>query len=66
MMNATNPTSQEMIIYQTDDGAVKIDVQMADETVWLTIDGMSKLFDKSRSTISEHILHIFEEGELKQ
>ena len=57
---------QEMIIYQTDDGAVKIDVQMADETVWLTIDGMSKLFDKSRSTINEHILHIFEEGELKQ
>ena len=31
---------QEMIIYQTDDGAVKVDVQMADETVWLTIDGM--------------------------
>ena len=57
---------QEMIIYQTDDGAVKVDVQMADETVWLTIDGMSKLFDKSRSTINEHILHIFEEGELKQ
>ena len=57
---------QEMIIYQTDDGAVKVDVQMADETVWLTIDGMSKLFDKSRSTINEHILHVFEEGELKQ
>lgn len=57
---------QEMIIYQTDDGAVKVDVQMADETVWLTIDGMSKLFDKSRSTIDEHFLHIFEEGELKQ
>lgn len=55
-----------MIIYQTDDGAVKVDVQMADETVWLTIDAMSKLFDKSRSTINEHILHIFEEGELKQ
>lgn len=57
---------QEMIIYQTDYGAVKVDVQMADETVWLTIDGMSKLFDKSRSTIDEHFLHIFEEGELKQ
>ena len=58
--------SQEMIIYQTDDGAVKVDVQMEDETVWLTIDAMSKLFDKSRSTINEHILHIFEEGELRQ
>ena len=57
---------QEMMIYQTEDGAVKIDVKMADDTVWLTIDGMSRLFDKSRSTINEHILHIFEEGELKQ
>lgn len=56
----------EMIIYQTEDGAVKVDVQMADETVWLTIDGMVKLFGKSRSTINEHILHIFEEGELSQ
>lgn len=57
---------EQMVIYQTEDGAVKVDVQMADETVWLTIDAMSKLFDKSRSTINEHILHIFEEGELKQ
>ena len=55
-----------MIIYQTEDGAVKVDVQMADETVWLTMDGMAKLFDKSRSTINEHILNIFEEGELTQ
>lgn len=61
----TNNT-QEMVIYQTDDGAVKIDVRMDAETVWLTIDGMSKLFDKSRSTINEHILNIFEEGELKK
>ena len=66
MTSHKDNNQQEIIIYQTDDGAVKIDVQMADETVWLTIDGMSKLFDKSRSTINEHILHIFEEGELKQ
>lgn len=39
---------------------------MADETVWLTIDGMVNLFGKSRSTINEHILHIFEEGELSR
>lgn len=57
---------QEIVIYQTEDGAVKVDVQMADETVWLTMDGMAKLFDKSRSTINEHILNIFEEGELTQ
>lgn len=58
--------TQEMIIYQTEDGAVNVDVQMADETVWLTMDSMAKLFDKSRSTINEHILNIFEEGELTQ
>jgi hypothetical protein len=57
---------QEIVIYQTEDGAVKVDVQMADETVWLTMDGMAKLFNKSRSTINEHILNIFEEGELTQ
>ncbi len=59
-------SQQSIVIYQTEDGAVKVDVQMADETVWLTIDGMAKLFDKSRSTINEHILNIFEEGELTQ
>lgn len=57
---------QEIVIYQTEDGAVKVDVQMTDETVWLTMDGMAKLFNKSRSTINEHILNIFEEGELTQ
>ena len=66
MTSHKDNNQQEIIIYQTDDGTVKVDVQIADETVWLTIDGMSKLFDKSRSTINEHILHIFEEGELKQ
>ncbi|MBR4583564.1 MAG: virulence RhuM family protein [Bacteroidales bacterium] len=65
-MEEKNSNTQEIIIYQTDDGAVKIDVQMADDTVWLTIDGMSKLFEKSRSTINEHILNIFEEGELNK
>ena len=57
-MNTTNPTFQENIIYQTEDGAVKVDVQIDAETVWLTIDGMSKLFDKSRSTINKHITNI--------
>ncbi len=60
------PDNEQIIIYQTEDGAVKVDVRMQDDTVWLTIDAMSKLFDKSRSTINEHILHIFEEGELAE
>lgn len=39
-MNTNNTTSQEMIIYQTDDGAVKVDVRLANETVWLSLDSV--------------------------
>ena len=58
MMNTTNPASQEMIIYQTDDGAVKVDVRLANETVWLSLDLMSELFQRDKSTISRHIKNI--------
>ena len=56
----------QIIIYQTEDGQTKIDVQFQDETVWLTQDQMSALFDKGRSTITEHIQNIFKEGELEE
>ena len=55
---------QEIIIYQTDDGTVKIDVKMADDTVWLSLDLMAELFQRDKSTISRHIKNIFGEGEL--
>ena len=54
----------EIVIYQSEDGQVKVDVLFENETVWLTIDQMSVLFAKSRSTINEHILNIYAEGEL--
>jgi len=54
----------EIIIYQTQDGLTKIDLQMEGETVWLTQAGMVELFQTSKSNISEHLKHIFEEGEL--
>ena len=54
----------EIVIYQSEDGSVKVDVLFENETVWLTIDQMSVLFGKSRSTINEHILNIYAEGEL--
>mgnify|MGYP005795531067 FL=1 len=54
----------EVIFYNTDDGLTHIEVKVEDETVWLTIDQMSELFGKSRSTINEHILNVFSEGEL--
>lgn len=57
-------THGEMIIYQTEDGLTKIDVNMQDETVWLSLEQMSDLFQRDKSTISRHIKNIFDEGEL--
>lgn len=54
----------EIIIYQTEDGLTNIEVKMEDETVWLTQQQLVDLYKTSKSNISEHIKHIFEEGEL--
>ena len=62
--NLISMDTGEILIYQTQDGNIKIDVRLEDETVWLTIDQMAVLFQKSRSTVNEHILHVYEESEL--
>ena len=54
----------KFMIFKTEDGSVNVDVVFSDETVWLTIDSMAAMFGKSRSTINEHILNVFSEGEL--
>jgi len=54
----------EILIYQTEDGLTKIDVNIHDETVWLSIDQMAELFQRDKSTISRHIKNVFEDGEL--
>ena len=56
----------QIIIYQTKDGLTKIETRLEDETVWLTQAQLCELFQKSKSSISEHIKHIFEEGELNE
>ena len=56
----------QIILYQTDDGQTKLQVTMEDETVWLTQDQMAALFDKGRTTITEHIQNVFKEGELDE
>lgn len=56
----------EILIYQTEDGQTKIDVKFEDETVWLTQAQLCELYQTSKSNISEHIKHIFEEGELEE
>ncbi len=56
----------EIIMYQTDDGQTKIDVRMEDETVWLSLKEMTKLFQRDKSVVSRHIKNVFEEGELDE
>lgn len=56
----------QIIIYQSEDGQTNIDVLLEDETVWLTQQQMSELFQTSRTNVVEHIKHIYEEGELEE
>ena len=56
----------DIVIYKTQDGLTKINVKFEDETVWLTQAQLVELYQTSKSNISEHIKHIFEEGELSQ
>ena len=60
-----NNTS-ELIIYNTEDGLTKVDVNFDGDTVWLTINQMAELFQRDKSTISRHIKNVYEEGELQK
>ena len=64
--NNSNIVGSEILIYQTEDGHTKIDVKFEDETVWLTQAQLCELYQTSKSNISEHIKHIFEEEELNE
>jgi len=55
----------QIILYQTEDGQTRLEVQLQDETVWLSLDQMAELFQRNKSTISRHIKNVFDEGELK-
>ena len=56
----------DIVLYETEDGLVKIDVNLQDENVWLSIDQMAILFDRDRSVIGKHIKKIFDDGELSK
>ncbi|MBD5403906.1 MAG: virulence RhuM family protein [Treponema sp.] len=64
MNNNVVNTNQHFIIFKTEDNTIEVDVLFEDETVWLTLDQMSTLFDRDKSTVSRHIKNVFEEGEL--
>lgn len=55
-----------IIIYTPEDGSTKIDVRLIDETVWLNQEQLVKLYDSSKSNVSEHIKNIFSDGELEE
>lgn len=62
----TKDDNGEIVIYQSDDGKINLDVHLENKTVWQTQDQIAMLFNKGRSTITEHINNIFKEGELEK
>ena len=58
--------NDQLIIYQTEDGKVKIETHFEDETVWLNIEQIAELFQRERSVISKHIRNIFKDKELDE
>src|SRR5574344_2503079 len=54
----------EIFVYQNDDGSLKLDVKLQDETVWLSQSQLVQLYASSKANVSEHIKNIFDEGEL--
>ena len=58
------PSKSQLLIYQSDDGTIKIDVRFENETVWLTQPLMAELFQTTQQHISLHLQNIYEEGEL--
>ena len=64
--NIMENNKSELLIYEAKDGNIKLDVNLESETVWLSLEQMSKLFGRDKSVISRHIKHVFEEGELER
>lgn len=58
--------AENVILFKTDDGQIKLDVKLDSETVWLTQAQMVELYQSSKANVSEHIKHIFAEGELSK
>ncbi|MDD3739109.1 MAG: hypothetical protein PHP31_07425 [Lentimicrobiaceae bacterium] len=59
-------SNSEILLYQTEDGKLKIQVRLEDETVWLTQASMVELFQTTKQNISLHIKNTFTEGELNE
>ena len=64
MKNDIIENKTELVIYESKDGNIKLDVNLENETVWLSLEQMTRLFGRDKSVISRHIKNIFAEGEL--
>lgn len=58
------PSDESIVVYKSNDGVVQLEVQLANETVWLTLSQLAMLFDRDKSVISRHLRNIYAEGEL--
>lgn len=63
-IQVTEAPKGEVLLYQSDDGCVRLDVRLEDKTVWLTQPLMAELFQTTHQNISQHVQNIYEEGEL--
>jgi hypothetical protein len=65
-MNSPGESPDKMVLYQAQDGSVKLECRFDNETLWLSLNEMAELFGRDKSVISKHLKNIFEEGELLQ
>lgn len=65
MSQEMNVSKGEILIYRTADGAVKLDIRLINETIWMTQVDMAMLFQCSADNISLHLKNIYDEGELE-
>ncbi|MEY4910808.1 MAG: hypothetical protein RL761_471, partial [Pseudomonadota bacterium] len=63
-MKKAPPPTDPVVVYQTEDGLLRVDVRMDGDTVWLSQEQISLLFERERSVITKHIRNALAEGEL--
>jgi hypothetical protein len=65
-MSSNNSNESELILYTTPDGAIRLEARLQDDNLWLSQSQIGELYQKGRTTVNEHILNIFAEGELEE
>lgn len=63
MTQTTRPRG-EVVLFEADDGRSRLEVELRDETVWLSLNQMAELFERDKSVISRHLRNVFQDGEL--